>query len=81
MKKLSKFTLDYNENKNKWSLKKDNSNKVVKNFANKESATKGGILSKALGKEGGSVKIMRKHGGIQEERTFPKKRDPIKSKG
>jgi hypothetical protein len=39
------------------------------------------VLSRALGKEGGSVKIEKISGGYQEERTFPRSADPRKSKG
>nr|WP_321222040.1 DUF2188 domain-containing protein [uncultured Psychroserpens sp.] len=32
-------------------------------------------------KGGGSLKIHKNKGGFQEERTYPKSKDPIKSKG
>lgn len=47
----------------------------------KEIATTGGILRTAVGKNGGSVKIQKGNGRIQEERTYPESKDPIKSKG
>jgi len=34
-----------------------------------------------LGNQGGSVKIKKLDGKYEEERTYPKSKDPIKSKG
>lgn len=62
-------------------LENDANDKVVKRFETKEDATAGGVLKKALGPEGGSVRIEKKHGGYQEERTFPRSKDPRRSKG
>ena len=81
MAKLPKYTLSFNDKKEKWDLSKDNSNKVVKSFETKSDATQGGVLKKAIGKEGGSVKIQKENGRFQEERTYPKKADPKSSKG
>lgn len=81
MGKLSKYTLDYNEKKGKWDLENDKTNRVVKTFETKEKATAGGVLRKVLGEEGGSVKIQKENGRFQEERTFPKSKDPRSSKG
>lgn len=80
-KLLPKFTLELNEKTDRWELEKDKSHKVVKTFASKEAATAGGVLKKAVGAEGGSVKIQKANGKFQEERTFPKSRDPKKSEG
>lgn len=81
MAKLPKYTLEYNEEKKSWDLEKDSTNRVVKRFDTKEDATAGGVLRKAVGQEGGSVKIQKENGKFQEERTFPKSKDPKKSKG
>jgi hypothetical protein len=81
MAPLKKFTLSPNPRKDAWDLINDKTDKVVKRFETKEEATKGGVLAKSLGKEGGSVKIKLKTGKYQEERTFPKSADPKKSKG
>jgi len=78
---LSKFTLDYNEKKGKWNLTNDKTDKVVKSFETKDAATAAGALKKAIGKEGGSVKIQKTNGKFQEERTYPKSEDPKSSKG
>lgn len=80
-KKLPKFTLEYNEKKEKWELENDKTNKIVKSFETKEEATAGGVLEKAVGKEGGSVKIQKVNGKFQEERTYPQGADPKESKG
>lgn len=81
MAKLPKFTLEFDEKKDKWVLENDKTNKVVKSFETKEDATSGGVLKKAVGKDGGSVKIQKANGRFQEERTFPKSKDPKNSKG
>ena len=81
MSKLPKYTLDYDEKKEKWALEKDKTNQVVKTFTTKEEATAGGVLNKAIGKDGGSVKIQKVNGRFQEERTFPRSKDPRTSKG
>jgi len=80
-KHLPKYTLELNEKTDRWALEKDKSSKVVKTFATKEAATAGGVLRKALGSEGGSVKIQKANGRFQEERTFPKSADPKSSPG
>jgi hypothetical protein len=80
MTKLSKYTLEYNEQKERWDLTKDKTDTVVKTFGKKETATSGG-LRRAVGDEGGSVKIQKMSGGYQEERTYPRSRDPRTSKG
>jgi hypothetical protein len=81
MSKLTKYTLEYDEKKEKWALENDKTNQVIKTFVSKEEATAGGVLNKAIGKEGGSVKIQKVNGRFQEERTFPRSKDPKKSKG
>jgi len=81
MSKLPKFTLMYNEQKERWDLKNEGTKRVIKTFETKLAATKGGILEKAVGRNGGSVKIKKTDGKIQEERTFPASQDPRKSKG
>lgn len=79
--KLPKFTLTHNEQKARWELGADKSSQVVKTFAKKADATAGGALKKAIGGDGGSVKIQKVDGKFQEERTFPRSADPKKSPG
>jgi glutathionylspermidine synthase len=81
MAKLPKYTLSFNDRKEKWDLHKDKTNSLIKSFETKDNATKGGVLKKTIGKEGGSVKIQKENGRFQEERTYPKSKDPKKSKG
>jgi hypothetical protein len=41
-----------------------------------------GVLSKkAVGKDGGAVKIQKENGDFQEERTYPSSKDPHSSPG
>ena len=81
MVKLPKYTLSHNQNSDRWDLRKDTSHNLVRSFNTKEQATKGGVLERAVGKEGGSVKIEKMRGGYQEERTYPRSADPKKSPG
>lgn len=81
MAKLPKFTLTHNEIKDLWKLENDKSNKVVKTFESKADALARGVLKKIIGPEGGSVKIQKVDGKFQEERTYPRSRDPVSSKG
>lgn len=81
MPRLPKFTLDYNEKREKWDLTKDATDRVVKSFPTKAKATKGGVLEKTVGPQGGSVKIQKQNGRFQEERTYPRSADPSESPG
>lgn len=79
MKRLRKYTLEYNERTERWALE-NAAGKAVKSFATKAAATRGGVLKRAIGGEG-SVRIQKENGRFQEERTFPRSRDPRRSKG
>ncbi len=81
MTKLPKFTLTYNEKKETWDLENDKTDRVVKRFSIKEDAMAGGVLKKAVGEGGGSVKIQKMNDKFQEERTYPGEADPSESKG
>jgi hypothetical protein len=81
MAKLNKFTLEYNEKKDRWDLRNDKTDKLIESFDTKTDATAGGVLREAVGNSGGSVKIQKENGRIQEERTYPKSADPRESKG
>lgn len=81
MARLPKYTLSKNEKQDNWQLKNDSTNRVVKEYDTKGQATKGGALERAVGSNGGSVKIQKENGRIQEERTYPGSRDPGKSPG
>ena len=81
MAKLPKYTLEKNEKTNRWDLSKDSTDRTIKTFGTKADATKGGALERAVGSDGGSVKIQKENGRFQEERTYPGSRDPRESKG
>jgi len=81
MARLPRFTLDKNEDRRTWDLTNDQTDKVVKRFDTKEDATRRGVLKSAVGSGGGSVRIEKERGGYQEERTYPRSRDPKKSPG
>lgn len=78
---LPKYTLEKNERKGTWDLRNDKTDRTVKAYETKGHATKGGALEKAVGPDGGSVKIQKENGRIQEERTYPRSKDPRASKG
>jgi len=81
MANLPRYTLKHDQDKEKWVLKKDATQRTVRSFETKDDATMRGVLKKAIGNEGGSIRIEKQKGGFQEERTFPRGRDPRKSKG
>jgi hypothetical protein len=78
---LPKFTLSLNDKKDVWQLKNDTTNRVIKNFGTKGEALEGGVMRKTLGNSGGSVKIQKENHIFQEERTYPRSKDPKESKG
>lgn len=81
MSKLPTFTLTHNENKHRWDLKSDRTDRVVKSFPRKADAVRGGALETAVGRSGGSVRIQKLDGKYQEERTYPRGADPERSRG
>jgi hypothetical protein len=70
-----KYSLRYDAAKDKWILRNDINDKVVKIFKTKEDATRAGALKKALGPQGGTVLVRKLNGVLEEERTFPGKLD------
>jgi hypothetical protein len=75
MARLPKFSLTHNDKTKKWELKREGSGEVIKRFKTKAAATKGGVLERAV-KKLGSVRIRKRNGQIQEERTYPRSMDP-----
>ena len=65
-----KYTLRFDASKEKWILKLDAKDKVLGIFATKEAATRAGVLRKALGQQGGSVRVLARDGTFEEERVF-----------
>lgn len=81
MANLRKLTLSFDRQNDDWKLKEDHTNRTVRVFETKADATKGGVLGKVLGEQGGSVKIQKENGVYQEERTYPRSADPRRSPG
>ena len=71
-----KYTVRFDDSREKWILKHDGTEKVLKVFDTKENATRAGVLRKALGREGGTVIIRTRNGAFEEERNFPRSTDP-----
>ncbi|WP_168069647.1 DUF2188 domain-containing protein [Sphingomonas kaistensis] len=78
---LPKFHLVKDSKRDGWKLEPEGGGRARARFDTKADATKGGALSDALGKQGGSVRIHKEDGKVQEERTFPRERDPKSSPG
>lgn len=81
MAKLPKYTLSRDKKNGDWRLEQEGADRAKKIFETKGDATAGGVLRKALGAEGGSVRIKKTDGTYQEERTYPKSKDPKSSPG
>jgi hypothetical protein len=52
---------------------------LVKAFKTKAEAIEGGVLEKLVGE--GTVRVHREDGQLEEERTFPRSKDPRSSPG
>jgi hypothetical protein len=81
MAKLPRYTLSHDDKKDRWVLVNNETNRTKAAFDTKAEATKRGALEGALGRAGGSVKIRKLNGRVQEERTFPGSKDPRSSSG
>ena len=79
--RLRKLHLIKDKSRGDWELKPEGGDRALRRFDRKEDATKAGVLSDALGKQGGSVRIHKQDGKIQEERTYPGSKDPPGSRG
>ena len=69
-----KYTLRFDESKDQWVLKHDDTEKIVRTFKTKEEGSRAGILRKTLGQMGGTVVLRTKTGAFDEERVFPELR-------
>lgn len=78
---LPRYHLVKDNDKGDWKLQPEGGGRARRRFETKEDATKGGTLPDALGPGGGSVRIHKTDGTIQEERTFPRDKDPSSSPG
>jgi Uncharacterized protein conserved in bacteria (DUF2188) len=77
---LHRFTLKKNKQLGGWALV-DQSGDILRIFGTKADALTGGKLERLVGKQGGSVRIHKQDGSFEEERTFPRSRDPRASAG
>lgn len=66
-----KYTLRFDDVRNKWVLKHDATRKIIRVFKSKEDGTRAGVLRKLLGQQGGTVTIRTRTGVFDEERNFP----------
>jgi hypothetical protein len=73
MTKPARYSLSHDAKKDRWVLVNDATKRTRAAFETKAEATKRGALAGALGRAGGSVKIKKLNGRVQEERTFPGK--------
>lgn len=74
---LDKFHLT--KKNDEWRLEKAGSNRAVAKAPTKAEAMQ--KMQKHMSKNEGSVRIHKANGRIQEERTYPRSKDPRKSKG
>ncbi|HEU5180215.1 MAG TPA: DUF2188 domain-containing protein [Candidatus Polarisedimenticolia bacterium] len=81
MPNIPRYTLTYDDAKRKWALLEDGTGEICDEFDTKEEAIGGGGVAKALGPEGGSVKIKDRTGRFEEERTYPRSADPRRRAG
>jgi hypothetical protein len=73
---LKRFTLK--QESGSWVLH-DQIGDLVKAFKTKAEAIEGGVLEKLVGE--GTVRVHREDGQLEEERTFPRSKDPRSSPG
>ena len=62
-----------------WKLRKQGAERSVKTFDTKEKAKDFSV--RYMHEHGGSLRIRKENGRIQEERTYPRSSDPKRSKG
>jgi len=76
---LDKYTLHKDRGTGTWRLEREGSDEAIKVFETKAQALSG--LEEAMGPNGGSVRIRKEDNTIQEERTYPRSKDPKSSPG
>ena len=81
MANLRRLTLERNPDTARWDLRHQRTHHFVTSFDTKRDATRGGALRRVLGEKGASVVIHDRRGRFQEERTYPRSRDPRSSRG
>jgi hypothetical protein len=73
---MTRYHLTYKDNK--WKLKPEGAERAVKTFETKREAIKGS--ADYLKAKAGSLRIHKRDGTIQEERTYPRSADPARSR-
>lgn len=77
---LNKY--DLSKKDDHWQLKKQGNERATKAFTgNKEDAIKDSAAYLKSTDDGGSLRIHKEDGKFQEERTYPRSKDPKSSKG
>lgn len=76
---IDKYTLHRDAESENWRLEKEGSDRAKRVFESKAEALK--ELRTAVGPSGGSVRIRKVDNTIQEERTYPRSKDPKSSSG
>lgn len=74
-------TFHLTKKEGEWRLERAGSDRVIRAFDRKSDALKAGVLKDAVGLAGGSVRIHKENGRIQQERTYPRGKDPKDIKG
>lgn len=74
-----RYTLHKDAGTEKWRLEKEGSDRAKRVFDTKADALTN--LRDAVGSGGGSVRIRKADNTIQEERTYPRAKDPKKTPG
>ncbi len=77
MARLPKFTLAYDPLKENWKVENDATDRVVRRFDTKEEATVKGALKKAVGSDGGSVRIEKARRLPRGTHLPPQPRSPL----
>ena len=76
---IDKYTLHKGSKTDKWRLEKEGSDRAKRTFDTKAEALKN--LRGSVGPSGGSVRIRKVDNTIQEERTYPRSKDPKRTPG
>lgn len=76
---LDKYTLHRDRSSEEWRPEKEGSGRAKLTYDTKAEARKD--LRSDIGSQGGSVRLRQTDNAIQEECTFPRSKDPCRSKG
>ncbi len=76
---LEHYTLHKDSKTQKWRLEREGSDRAKRTYETKKQAL--ASLRNDVGPRGGSVRIRKVDNSIQEERTYPRSKDPASSPG